>query len=60
MALLKASEVKKLVKEAGKRTGADFMPALDAAIHKKIQDCITFHNAGKKTLDASVVHFVFK
>lgn len=59
MALLKASEIKKMVKEGNKRCSKEFIEALDAAVAKKVAKCIAEHNAGKKTVDAGVVHMVF-
>jgi hypothetical protein len=59
MALVKASEIKKMVKEGNKRCSKDFIAALDAAVAKKVMKCIADHNAGKKTLDAGVVHMIF-
>ena len=59
MALLKASEIKKLVKEGNKRCSKEFIAALEAAVAKKVAKCIAEHNGGKKTVDADVVHLHF-
>ena len=59
MALLKVSEIKKMVKEGNKRCSKDFIAALDAALAKKVAQCIAEHNAGKVTLGSDVVHYVF-
>ncbi len=57
--MLNKAEVKKMVKEAGKRCGADFMSALEYAIRERVQAIITLHDGGKKTLNAASVHFYF-
>lgn len=58
-AFTKASEIKKTVKEAGKRTSKDFLSAFDNEVEKMLQKCISEHNGGKKTLDAALVRYMF-
>ena len=50
MGLLKASEVKKMVKEGDKRSSKAFIEAFDAYCQKQLAKLIADHNAGKKTL----------
>ncbi len=57
--LLKASEIKKMVKEGNKRCSKDFIAALDAKVSKMISRAIAEHNGGKKTLDAILVSYLF-
>jgi len=58
--LLKASEIKNIIKEAGKRSGKDFMVAFNEKVEKDLQKAIAEHNGGKKTLDAAVVKFLWQ
>ncbi len=55
---LNAAEVKRIAKASGKRVGKDFLAAFAALQRKQLEDCIAAHNAGKKTLDAGVLHYV--
>jgi ribosomal protein S20 len=55
---IKASEIRKAIKEGGKRASKDFFPAFDHAVEQLLQKCIREHNAGKKTLDAALVKYV--
>ena len=48
--ILKVSEVKKLVKEADKRSSKEFITAFDEYCQKQLAKLIADHNAGKKTL----------
>ncbi len=58
MALLKASEIKKIVKAGNKRCSKEFIATFEGLVAKKLDQCIAEHNAGKKTLDAGVAHYV--
>lgn len=55
---IKASAVKKLIKENGKRTSNDFIEHLDRFVHMKILESVDIHNGGKKTVDRSVAGFI--
>jgi hypothetical protein len=55
---IKASEVKKAIKEGGKRGSKEFLAAFDHAVEQLLQKCIREHNGGKKTLDAALVRYV--
>jgi len=56
--MIKASEVRKAIKEAGKRCSKDALVALDFHVQSLVEKLISEHNAGKKTIDASLVHYV--
>jgi uncharacterized iron-regulated protein len=56
--LLNSAEMKKLAKASNKRMGKDFMSAWNNFTRKKLADCIAYHNAGKKTLDAGTVAYI--
>lgn len=55
---IKANAVKKYVKEKGRRTGKDFLAALDDHIKHKLDVAARTHNGGKLTLDATLAVFV--
>ena len=55
-AYIRASGVRQLVKEGGKRCGHIFLASLDKYLHDKILRCLEVHNGGKKTLDGSLVN----
>ena len=57
--LLKVSELKGIVKEAGKRTSKDFISAFNAKVEDDLKKAIAEHNGGKKTLGADVVQFLW-
>lgn len=57
--MINKAEVRKLAKESERRLSADFLSALEYAVRQKVQACLATHNGGKKTLDGSVVHYVF-
>jgi len=59
MAIIKASEVKKILKEAGKRTSKDAIEALDHIVTEMVKKAGVDHNAGKKTVDGALIHFLF-
>ena len=52
------SAVKKLVKEGGRRTSAEFITLLDNYVEDKLNEAIKLHNGNKKTLDATVAGLV--
>ena len=54
---LNAAEVKRIAKASGKRVGKDFLVAFAILQRHQLEKCIAEHNAGKKTLDAAVLHF---
>lgn len=56
---IKPATIKKFVKAHGKRTGTDFLEALDRYIEKKLLTAVAEHNGGKKTLDAGVAAYIF-
>jgi histone H3/H4 len=56
--MIKASEVRKTIKEGGKRCSKDAIEALDHYVGEIVKKLISEHNAGKKTVDAALVHFV--
>ncbi len=56
--LLNTAEIKKLAKASNKRTGGDFLVAWNNFTRKKLEECIAYHNAGKKTMDAGTVAYI--
>lgn len=56
---LNAATIKRIAKASGKRVGADFLTAFSELQYKQLEACIKEHNAGKKTLDAGLVHYLF-
>lgn len=52
---IRASGVRKLVKESGKRCGHNFLAALDKYCYEKILRCLKEHNGNRKTLDDTLV-----
>jgi hypothetical protein len=56
--MLNTAEIKKIAKASGKRVGKDFIVAFANLQRKQLEACINEHNAGKKTLDAGVLHYV--
>lgn len=57
--IIKASEVKKMVKEAERRMGKDAIEALDRHVNSMVEKLILQKDGGKKTIDAALVNFVF-
>ncbi len=51
---IKQATVRRLAKQYGKRCGRDFLIALDKYVAKKIEDCSSEHNGGKKTLGVAI------
>ena len=55
--MIKVSEVRKAVKEGNKRIGKDAIEALKHHVETLVAKLISDHNAGKKTIDAALVHY---
>lgn len=53
---INVSAVKKLVKANGKRSGDDFITALDARVRAQIEKACSVHNGGAKTLTEAVLN----
>lgn len=51
---VRASGIRKLAKENGKRCGKDFLHLLDKLIYEKVLACCKQFNGHKKTLDGSL------
>lgn len=56
---IKASAIKKLAKEKGKRVSTEFLLSLDEYINGKIATACDEHNGGKKTLDIGLAAYFF-
>lgn len=54
MKYINASAVKKLIKASGKRTGKDYLQALDDMVGSRVEKSLAIHNGSKVTLDADV------
>lgn len=54
---IKASAIRKIAKQHGKRVSKDFLEALDRYIEKKVALACSEHNGGKKTLDSGLAAF---
>jgi polyhydroxyalkanoate synthesis regulator phasin len=60
MAVIKASEVKKIIKETnGKRTSKDFINRLDHLVTELVKKAALEHNGGKKTVDEGVANLLW-
>jgi histone H3/H4 len=55
--MIKASEVRKAIKAGGKRCSKDAIEALNHHVETLVGKIIADHNAGKKTIDAALVHY---
>lgn len=55
---IRASGVRKLVKENDKRCGADFLNEIDLFVYEIVSRCIRQHNGSRKTLDRTVAQFI--
>ena len=53
--MLNTAEAKKIIKESGKRSGADFIEALDAHIRKVLAEAVKIDLGKRKTLAAEDV-----
>lgn len=58
MKYLNVFQVKKLVKDNGKRTGKDFLVQLDKFIESKVLEATKVHNGSKVTIDAEIAGVV--
>ena len=56
---IKASAIKKLAKQKGKRVSSEFLLSLDEYINTKIATACEEHNGGKKTLDIGLAAYFF-
>jgi hypothetical protein len=55
---IRSAAVKALIaKTYGKRTGKDFLEALDRFVEAKVKAAAAEHNGGKKTVDGSVAAY---
>jgi hypothetical protein len=52
--LVRASLVKKIAKQGGKRVSSQFIELLEAFVQKKVDAAVACHNGGKKTIDQEV------
>ena len=57
---VRASGVRRLVKELGKRCGADFLNMVDRHVYATVCRACAVHNGSKKTLDSTVFNFTKK
>lgn len=57
---VRASGVRQLVKDNGKRCGSVFLDTLDRHIYDVVCRCIRQWNGNKKTLDGKVAMFITK
>lgn len=55
---VRASGVRKRVKENGKRCGRDFLDALDRHIESVVNRCCVQWNGARKTLDATIINLI--
>ena len=53
--MLNTAEAKKIIKESGKRSGADFIEALDAFTRKVLAEAVKIDLGKRKTLGAEDV-----
>ncbi len=56
--ILVQSAIKKMVKDAGKKTGNDFLQTVNDFVEAKIKEATEQHNGGRKILDAGVAKLV--
>lgn len=54
MKYINAAAIKKVIKASGKRTGKDFLQAVDDMVGSKVEKALNIHNGSKVTLDADV------
>ena len=55
---IRASGVRQLAKENGKKCGSDFLGALDRFVADKVKHCCEIFNGHKKKLDLTVLQVV--
>lgn len=53
---IRASGIRQLVKENGKRCGKDFLQALDIFVKTKVERCCKVFNGHKATLDENLIY----
>jgi len=56
--ILVQSAVKQIIKDAGKKSGSDFMQTLNDFVEQKVKEAAQAHNGGRKILDAGVAKLV--
>lgn len=56
---VRTSEVRKFVRDHGKRCSPEFISQLDAHIQTRLSRAVLTHNGSKKTLTAVMADFVF-
>lgn len=54
---VKASALRRLAKQNGRRVSKEFLAALDRYIEQKVILACAEHNGGKKTLDAALAAY---
>ena len=54
---IRTAAIKRIAKAHGKRVGKDFLSALDAYLHRKVEDACREHNGGRKTLDSALAAY---
>lgn len=57
---IRASGIRKLVKDNQKRCGRDFLHTLDTFIYELTMKCIKQFNGHKATLDSTVAELILK
>lgn len=57
---VRASGVRKLVKDNGKRCGSDFLHALDCFVYETVLKCVKQFNGHKVTLDGTVANLILR
>ena len=57
---IRASGVRKLVKEKDKRCGAEFLDELDRFVYNTVCRCLSVWNGNRKTLDRIVLQMATK
>ena len=55
---IRASAVRKLIKNKGKRCGVGFLGALDKFVQEKVERCCSLFNGHHKTLDGTLVNLI--
>ena len=54
---IRASAIRRLAKQNGKRVSADFLAALDRYVEQRVTLACAEHNGGKKTLDQGLAAY---
>ena len=55
---IKASLVRRLVRDHHRRVSVEFLEALDRYVAETVEKSIAVHNGGRRTLDATVLAYV--